>query len=472
MVLGEQGNRSLRRGWLGGCLALVLVPLVAIAQQGESSTTLSTSSTTLDTPLTEEELAWAQAAWAYFAGPPPAADAPTPPQLAPGPGVVPFQAGSPFATPWSMGDQVAATVLAHRLGLIGDREFDQRFTRLLTFISSMPLAFGELPNRFYSPETGAMLGEDLAEGQAGWSAVDTGRLLVWLRIAAEQHPEFASFIRNAVGRFSVCGVLSQESRLQWTRPGENGTEYAAETSRGYDSYAVQGYRAWGLDAPIPETGPANSEIDIDGVRFPLDVDVTAQAPIMTTPPAYMGLEFGFLTLGPLSGEEVAGGLSSGDLMTAVYDLQARRLTEDGLPTARADFRRSEEPFTLYGTVLANGYAWSTVDPNGTVHPGLDLISTRAVFALDAFFDGEVIDSLRAITAELYDPASGWYEGRYEATGAYETTRTSATNAFVLEAIAYRHLGALFPKEAWPGELGPATSVGATCRLPLAAPQPT
>jgi hypothetical protein len=334
------------------------------------------------------------------------------------------------------------------------------------------MAFGELPNRFYSTDTGAMLGEDLAEGQAGWSAVDAGRLLVWLKIAAVEHPEFASFIRNAVGRFSVCGVVSDDGRLQRSRPGENGTEYAAETPRGYDSYAVQGYRAWGLDVPIPETGPAASEIEIDGVRFPLNENVMEQAPVMTTPPAYMGLEFGFLTLGPLSGEEMAAGLPAGDLMTAVYDLQARRLTKDGLPTARADFRRSEEPFTLYGTVLANGYPWSTVDPNGTVYPGLDLISTRAVFALDAFFDGEVIDSLRAITAELYDPASGWYEGRYEATGAYETTRTSATNAFVLEAIAYRHLGALFPKAAWPEELGPATSVGATCRLPLAASPPT
>ncbi|WP_210528581.1 DUF3131 domain-containing protein [Rubellimicrobium arenae] len=467
MAFGEQGTRVRRQGLFGGCVALLLVPLAAAAQESERPP--PTSSAALDTPLTEEELAWAQAAWAYFTS---TGDAPPAEGAPPRPPLVPARAGAPIASAWSMGDQLAATLLAHRLGLIDDREFDQRFTRLLTYISTMPLAFGELPNRFYSTDTGAMLGEDFAEGQAGWSAVDTGRLLIWLRIAAEQHPEFASFIRNAVGRFSVCGAISDQSRLQRSRPGENGTEYAAETSRGYDSYAVQGYRAWGLDAPIPQTGPANAEIDIDGVRFPLDVDVTSQAPIMTTPPAYMGLEFGFLTLGPLSGEEVAGGLSSGDLMTAVYNLQALRTTEAGLPTARADFRRSEEPFTLYGTILANGYPWSTVDPGGTLYPRLDLISTRAVFALDAFFDGAVIDTLTALTAELHDPAAGWYEGRYEATGAYEATRTSATNAFVLEAIAYRHLEALFPRTAWPEELGPAASVGGSCRLPLAVPAPT
>jgi hypothetical protein len=159
-------------------------------------------------------------------------------------------------------------------------------------------------------------------------------------------------------------------------------------------------------------------------------------------------------------------------MTAVHDLQARRYTEAGLPTARADFRRSEEPFTLYGTILANGYPWSTVDPGGTLYSRLDLISTRAVFGLDAFFDGEAVDTLTALTADLHDPAAGWYEGRYEVTGAYEVTRTSATNAFVLEAIAYRHLEALFPREAWPEKIGAAIPVGGSCRLPLAAPPPT
>ena len=469
MALGEQGNRSLPPNLLGACLALLLLPATVMAQVGEPSTQPSASRVTLDTPLTEEELAQAQAAWAYFTS---TGDAPPAEGAPPRPGLVPARAGAPIASAWSMGDQVAAIVLVHRLGIIDDREFDQRLTRLLTYLANMPLAFGELPNRFYSTDTGAMLGEDFAEGQAGWSAVDTGRLLIWLRIAAEQHPEYASFIRNAVGRFSVCGVVSDQARLQRTRPGENGTEYSAETSRGYDSYAVQGYRAWGLDAPIPETAPADAEIDIDGLRFPLDVDVTSQAPIMTTPPAYMGLEFGFLTLGPLSGEEVAGGLASGDLMTAVHNLQARRTTEAGLPTARADFRRSEEPFTLYGTILANGYPWSTVDPGGTLYPRLDLISTRAVFGLDAFFDGEAVDTLTALTADLHDPAAGWYEGRYEVTGAYEATRTSATNAFVLEAIGYRHLEALFPREAWPDALGPATSVGGRCQLPRAAPPPT
>jgi len=257
---------------------------------------------------------------------------------------------------WSVGDQLAATLIAHRLGLIGDRELDQRLTQLVAWLNNAPLAFGELPNRFYSTDTGAMLGEDLQEGLAGWSAVDTGRLLVWLRVAVEEQPQFASYIRNAVSRFSVCSVLSDQARLQRTRPGEAGTEYAIETPRGYDSYAVQGYRAWGLDAPIPAGGAADFEIEIDGLRFPVDQDVTSQAPVMTTPPAYMGLEFGFLTLGPLSGEEVGGGRAGEDLLQAVHDLQARRLANEGVPTARADFAVRKSPSTC------TGRCWPTAIP--------------------------------------------------------------------------------------------------------------
>jgi hypothetical protein len=427
----------------------------------------------LDQPLSGEEEAWARTAWAYFAGPPPAEGAqlpaPSPSPAGAGLWLVPARSGTPVATMWSVGDQLAALVIVRRLEIIGDREFDQRLSGLLGFLNSMPLAFGELPNRLYATDTGAGLGEDLQAGVAGWSSVDTGRLLIWLRIVAEERPEFASYIRSAVARLSVCGIRSDEGRLQGARPDETGTTYLAETARGYDAYAVQGYRAWGLAAPLPGSASGDFEVDVDGVRFPLAEDVTGMAPVMTTPPAYLGLEFAFEALGPEPDEDMAGGRGAEDLLAVVHDLQARRFAETGVPTARADFRRSEEPFTVYGTVLANGFPWSTVDPAGAAQPRLALLSTRAAFGLDVFFEGDFVDTLGALTRELQDPNLGWYEGRYEDTGAYELTRTSATNAFVLEAIAYRHIGPLFPAAARPEELG---EVGPDCRLPLAAPPDT
>ena len=72
---------------------------------------------------------------------------------------------------------------------------------------------------------------------------------------------------------------------------------------------------------------------------------------------------------------------------------------------------------------------------------------------------------------LYDDAAGWSEGRYEVSGAHEQTRTSTTNAFILEALAYLQFGALFPDEARLEELKDPVRTGrAICRLPLALNQ--
>jgi hypothetical protein len=438
--------------------------------------------------LPEEVLGWARTAWAYFAPQPPApppapatvqpaccccgqGDAPEPPPPGPGWGLAPAVAGSSFATPWSLGDELSAVLIARRLGFTDAIDFDRRLTSIIVFLNTVPLAFGELPNRFYSTQSGAMLGPDLQEGLAGWSAVDAGRLLIWLRIAAEEHPAYAAPIRNAVRRWSVCEVLSESGRLQGTTPGEAAPTFAVETARGYDAYAVQGFRAWGLDLPLPPLDSSPFEIEVGGLRLPVQEDVTNQAPVLTTPPAYLGFEFGFEPLGEAP-EEVAGGREARALLQAVHDIQESRWEEEGLPSARAEFRRLEEPYSVTGTILAGGYPWSVVAQGGAERPDLALATTRGAFALDAFFDDGFTDALALFVRDLNEPGAGWFEGRYEATGGIEGTRTSMTNAFVLEAVAHQAFGPLFPESVRPLDLAPVTrdDTGA-CRLPLALPSP-
>ncbi|HSG40461.1 MAG TPA: DUF3131 domain-containing protein, partial [Thermoanaerobaculia bacterium] len=156
--------------------------------------------------LTDEEMQWARAAWSYFTeqarnlAPPPPPGAAQPGAAAvpeqrplPRPAVpinvlVPARSGVPYATMWSIGDQVAALVLARKLEIIEEREFDRRFSAILGFLNGMPLAFDRLPNRTYHVETGAPLNAAFEPGMAGWSSIDIGRLLIWLRIAAVEFP--------------------------------------------------------------------------------------------------------------------------------------------------------------------------------------------------------------------------------------------------------------------------------------------
>lgn len=461
------------------------------------------------TALSAEEMVWARAAWQYFApetpvvrpqvAAPPIGTQGKAPSLNQGPAVVqqpvapqrpplqtgprasvpantlvPARAGVPVATMWSVGDQVAALVLARRMDIIDSREMDRAFSALLAFLNTMQISADQLPNRFYGTENNDMLGADLKPGDAGWSAVDVGRLLIWLRIAAEEYPQFAPYIRNAVARWNVCLVQSASQQLVAARPSDKGAEFTPETARGYDAYAAQGYRAWGMALPLPPVTPVPAQIRIYGTAFPIYESKGTTAPITTTPPAYLGLEFGFdpLAAPQVAPEEMSGGRSARDVMVVLHDIQAERLAETGSLTARSDFRRSVEPFSMVGAVMADGYPWSVTDAEGKVRPSLALVTTRAAFAMATFFDSPYTHALDLSVQPLFDPSLGWYEGRYEETGGYETTRTSATNAFVLEAIAYRHFRSLFPAAARPAELVAVAKDGpAACKLPLANGQP-
>jgi hypothetical protein len=155
-------------------------------------------------------------------------------------------------------------------------------------------------------------------------------------------------------------------------------------------------------------------------------------------------------------------------MDAVHEVQASRYASTGLFTARADFQRSDDPYEVVATILDDGYAFSVSDRSGAARPDRALISTRALLALTTFHDSDYAQALEPLLDPLRDPGRGWFEGRYETSGAVEQTRTSATNAFVLETLAYRALGPLFPEEARPEQLPPITAgPDGACRLPLA-----
>ena len=53
------------------------------------------------------------------------------------------------------------------------------------------------------------------------------------------------------------------------------------------------------------------------------------------------------------------------------------------------------------------------------------------------------DRLMEAIEQLYSANKGWYEGRYELSGAYDRSLTASTNALVLESILYRTGGKIF-----------------------------
>ncbi|HYC04506.1 MAG TPA: DUF3131 domain-containing protein [Azospirillaceae bacterium] len=344
--------------------------------------------------LSADERRWAEAAWAYFRT-----------NQDPGQGLTNSVAGYGSSTMWEAGDTLAALVSARALELIDAKEFDYRFSLLLGFLGTMELADGKLPNKTYDVRTGRMT-RNGAPGTDGWSAVDTGRLLVWLRIAAARHPDKAEYVARAVSRLDLCAAVSPEGRLLGAAAGGFTTRYP-EASRGYERYAAIGYRLWGVDV-APPADPA--------------------APVLSGPAMLAGLELGWRDAWDGAADEAR----------ALAERQAAR-TAGGTATARTEFLRKEAPYFVFGTVEAGGQPWAVLEPNGTPQPGLALVSTRAAMGLWALFP-ERMEPARAVVAELRDDGKGWFEGRYEKTGTYEWTLSASTNAQVLEALHYRRSG--------------------------------
>jgi hypothetical protein len=84
-----------------------------------------------------------------------------------------------------------------------------------------------------------------------------------------------------------------------------------------------------------------------------------------------------------------------------------------------------------------------VSDSGENFPRLALVSTRAAFGMWALWKTPYTEHLIKSVRELYDPKRGWYEGRYEVTGAYEKTISCSTNALILQALAHKRYGKLY-----------------------------
>ena len=364
----------------------------------------------------------AKAAWAYFRS-----------NRSGATGVVEAISGSGFTTPSAIGDQIAAAIAADRLHLIDRREFDDNISSALTFLSTMPLSNGEMPARFYSTRDGGLIDPPRQGIDPGWSSVEAGRLLVWLRVLVDRYPQYEPFVVRALSRWQTCRAVDEAGHLRSALPSGQGLTNAPEAPGGAALYAAQGFNAWGESVTSASAASGEDRVTIEGEDFAL----ADRAPLASAPYALLGIEFGWKSA---QGQDLSFARS---MEAQLWQVQTRRWERTGLVTARGDYRRTSAPYAVTDAVLAGGFPWSTTGEDGKAHPELALVSTRTGFLLAALHDGGQAKPLLNTLSTLYDPASGWYEGRYESSGAYEWTRSSATNSAVLESILYRNVGKLF-----------------------------
>jgi Protein of unknown function (DUF3131) len=387
--------------------------------------------------LTEEEQVFAKTAWAYFVN-----------NHNAGTGLVNSVDKYPSTTMWHIGDYLAALMIAFEFKIIGKKEFDERLSALLEFLNKLRLAAGRLPNKAYHTHTGEMVGYDNKPAEVGWSAIDIGRLLIWLKIVASRYSHFTEYVEKIIIRWDYCGLIGDDGTLYGSAKSQQGLKIYMEVGPGYVEYARQGYRMWGFEALRKPDFDIRHGVEVEGVELNYDSagarELGSRAPLVTAPYALYGMEFNWDLLTQYTNldsrhtdREIA------DLAERIYRVQESRFMNKRILTARTDHQLGQAPFYVYDSIYAAGYPWNTISDSGEFFPKFALVSTRAAFGMWALWKTPYTAHLIKSVSELYDPKRGWYEGRYEVTGAYEKTISCSTNAFILQALAHKCFGKLY-----------------------------
>jgi hypothetical protein len=394
--------------------------------------------------LTPKELVWAKVAWKYIEN-----------NTLAQTGLVNSVDRVPTTTLWQIGDYLAALVAAHQLGLIDMLEFDHRVSQLLDFLNNMPLSELSLPNRVYNTQNGLMVNFANQPADIGWSAIEIGRLLTWMKIAGQRYPHLREYFDKVVLRWNFCKVIDDCGVLYGLGKGAGKSAPSQEGRLGYLQYASAGFAAWGFETRKSAVTAPTEAIDVLGVKLRIDArdDRTSgdMAPVVTMPYLLLGMEFGWeypRNANQLGGREESVSLRS--MTMDVFKIQQLRYEKLGVLTARTDHPVRNPPHFVHDSVFASGYAWNTLSDQGRPVPAMAMVATKAVFGMWVLAENGYTDRLLAAIEALYKDDKGWFEGRYENSGGYEDLLTLSTNAFVLQSLLYKVQGRLYPQQSQPG----------------------
>ncbi|RMI24939.1 MAG: DUF3131 domain-containing protein, partial [Calditrichaeota bacterium] len=388
-------------------------------------------------PLTEKEMHMARIAWKYFEN-----------NYQPTTGMVNAVNNYPSVTMWDLASYLGGLVAAYELGIIDKNERDRRLTTLLKTLNTMPFFRDELPNKAYNTITAEKVNYANQPGEIGWSALDLGRLLIWLKIIKERYPEHGNAIDNFVLRWNFCRLLDKYGTMYGAVIGPDGEVMLVQEGRlGYEEYAAKGFQLWGFNTARASKPEPYNVIPIYGVEVPFDTrdprKYKAHNYVVCESYVLDGLELNW----DLASDRSNNDMEHSDRITyefaqRIYEAQVRRYQHTGIITARTEHQLDGPPYFVYDTIFTDGYPWNTITEDGKYVPDFAAIALKGALGLWALWETEYTDLLFDTISDLYDPEKGFYEGRYEKTGGVINTFTANNNGIMLEALLYKVQGKL------------------------------
>jgi hypothetical protein len=386
--------------------------------------------------LTPAELSMARTAWKYFEN----NTQPT--------GLANAVDGYPSSTMWDTASYMGAIVAAHELGIVTPEQANARLAKLLETLQKLSFFKGELPNKVYNTRTLDKSDYANKPGEIGFSALDLGRLLIWLRIVKERYPQHADAVDRFVLRWKFDNVVDRTGMMFGaTLDAAGKPRYLQEGRLGYEEYSARGFELWGRNPTLASHAEPYATVPIYCVEVPYDSrDPRKYAQhnyVVSESYVLDGLEFDWDTT---LDRNAAPGRHSHPWMAGfahrVYQAQENRYRATGILTARSEHQLAAEPYFVYDTVFTDGFAWNTITEDGKYVPQFAAVSLKAALGMWVLWQSEYTDRLFAAIATQMDPNRGFFEGILENGKGPIRAFTANNNGIMLEALLYKAQGKL------------------------------
>ncbi len=373
----------------------------------------------------------ARAAWAYLKR-----------NYSPETGLVRAHDEYRYVTIWDVASALAGYWAAARLGLADTVDYRVRTTRALATLGDISLFEGRLFNKVYDAETGEAVDaatEPSIHGY-GWSAIDLGRLLLWLRILRAD-AELAPLVDSVVARIDIAAAMNDGLLQGRERSGAAGARSYQEGRLGYEQYAARGFALWGADVGAASDFFAHAVIDSAYGR-PIPRDIRGTDCLTSEPLVLAGMEFGW---DPAWGEVARAALEA---------QHARFLATDTVTVASEDASSEAPHYFYYYCIGADGEAFAVrAKGEGELLDGPRAVSTKAALAWYALAPSRYTARAVRTVAAGVDTSGAWPAGVLEGSGVPSGGENVNTAGVILEAAVYARDGAPFLAEATPGGPG-------------------
>lgn len=124
----------------------------------------------------------------------------------------------------------------------------------------------------------------------------------------------------------------------------------------------------------------------------------------------------------------------------IFLVQQRRFESTGIITARSEHQVEGQPYFVYDSIFADGYAWNTLDPSDVYQPDRAAVSSKAALGMWALWDVPYTQLLFDTVADLSEADGGFFEGLYENGNGVIPLQTANNNGIILAALLYKVQG--------------------------------